>query len=333
MNSKKMALIFSPLLVAIIGAGVFLGVKFNKEKNNDESVNEIVDQFDYSYSKVFLSDSDGVLIPLTIKYEKFDNLGEELLHVTNMLKEDSKVSNDTFNGLLPSDCSVNNLELTEGVLSLDFDENFKNYESKNELKLLESLVWTLTDFTEVDSLVLSIDGEKLTNMPVNNTPIATLDKQIGINNYLLTSSMIFSGERVLSYYEKLIDDTYYYVPVTHYVKNKDELSIYDLTISSLFKNPGITSSMKVCRCLKDTQMVNSSVVNNNILYVSLTEDILFDETTVSLDVYNVIKETTALLEDVVDVSFLMELEEVLVNGKSEEEETQVSKIELNKYYI
>ena len=44
------------------------------------------------------------------------------------------------------------------------------------------------------------------------------------------------------------------------------------------------------------------------------------------------KEVTVLL-DVKDVSFLMELEEVPVNGVEEDEELKVSKIELNKYYI
>ena len=69
-----------------------------------------------------------------------------------------------------------------------------------------------------------------------------------------------------------------------------------------------------------------------ILYLSLSEDILFDETTVSLDIYQLLKEVTVLL-DVKDVSFLMELEEVPVNGVEEDEELKVSKIELNKYYI
>ena len=81
-------------------------------------------------------------------------------------------------------------------------------------------------------------------------------------------------------------------------------------------------------------MVNSSVLNNNVLYLSLSEDILYDETTVSYDVYQVLKESTSLFKDVNDVSFLFDLEEVLVNGKNyEDEEVMVSKTQLNKYYI
>ena len=142
------------------------------------------------------------------------------------------------------------------------------------------------------------------------------------------------GKKVLSYYEKQIDNEFYYIPVTHYVNNKNDLSIYDLTINTLFKEPGITSNLSVCRIFKDTKMVTSSILTNDVLYLSLTEDILFDETTVSLDVYNLMRKVTSLLDDVKDVSFLMELEEVMVNGKIDQDEnTQVSTIILNKYYI
>ena len=100
----------------------------------------------------------------------------------------------------------------------------------------------------------------------------------------------------------------------------------------MFTDPGITSSLEVCRCLTDTSMVTSSILTDNILYLSLTEDILFDELTVSLDVYNLLLKVTTLIEEVEDVSFLFDLEEVMVNGKVEEE-TKVSTIVLNKYYI
>ena len=225
-TKKNLALIISPVLVTCLGLGVFFGVKSNTNNKEDNEVNNQYNEIDYSYSKVFLKDKDNTLVPLTIKYEKFDSLGEELMYVTNMLKVDSKVSNSTFKGLLPSNTKVKSLELKDNVLNLNFDENFMTYDSKDELRLLESLVWTLTDFNEVDSINLYVNDERLTNMPVSNTPIKfNVDRQIGINNYLLTSTILGSGQKVLSYYEKQINDSYYYVPVTHYVNNKENINI------------------------------------------------------------------------------------------------------------
>lgn len=331
LTKKKLILLFTPIFVALIVIGVIFGVKFNeKEQSPSEQPTTLVD---YTYNRVYLSDKDDVLLPLTIKYETFDSQAEELMYLLSMLKVDSSIASDEFNGLLPKECSVKSLDLLDGNLKINFNEDFATYKAQDELRIIESLVWTFTDLDYVNSVSLSMNDELLTHMPVNNLPINNpLDKQFGINNFLLTTSIMGSGVKVLSYYEKEIDEKFYFVPVTHYVNNKDDLSIYDLTIQTLFKDPGITSSLTVCRCIEDTEMLTSSIVNENILYLSLSEDILFDETTVSLDIYQLLKEVTVLL-DVKDVSFLMELEEVPVNGVEEDEELKVSKIELNKYYI
>ena len=331
-NKKTIVLFFMPLLVALMVVGVIFSIKFNKESK--ESNVTFTETIDYSYNKVYLLDNDNVLVPLTIKYETFDTQGEELMYLINCLKENSLVSNDNFKGLLNKEVNVTSINLNEGNLNISFDDKFNEYDKEKELIIVESLIWTFTDLDYVDSVSISINEEVLTNMPVKNTPLnEKMDKHFGINNFVLTSSILHTGEMVLSYYEKVVDSKYYYVPVTHYVSNKDNLSIYDLTILTLFKDPGITSSLDVCRIFKDTSMVTSSVLTDNILYLSLTEDILFDETTVSLDVYNILKEVSVLFDDVKDVSFLMDLEEVMVNKAEDSEEVKVSKIELNKYYI
>ena len=130
------------------------------------------------------------------------------MRLYNDVEETSKVivveDYSTFKGLLPKDCFVKSLNLKDGLLQVDFDSNFANYDVSNELKIVESLVWTLTDFPEVNQIKLLMEGEELTNMPVNNTPLNDLTRNVGINNYLLTTSMIFEGDRVLSYYEKVI---------------------------------------------------------------------------------------------------------------------------------
>lgn len=335
LSSKKIILwIGIPILVVFIVVGFVIGGIYKKKENiNNSNVPPYTNSINYSYNRVYLLDKDDTLIPLTIKHQSFDTTGEEILYLVSMLKDDNSSYSD-FKGVIPSKTTVKSLNLENDILSLDFDNNFTTYDANKELKLLESLVWTLTSLDYVNGIKLSVEGVNLNNMPVSNTPInGTLTKQIGINNYLLTSTIMGTGELVLSYYEKVINDKYYYVPVTHYVSNNDNLSVYDLTIQTLFKDPGLSSSLNVCRCIEDTSMLTGSVLTDNILYLSLSEDILFDEATVSYDVYMIMKEVTALLNDVKDVSFLMDLEEIMVNGVNKDETTIVSKIELNKYYI
>lgn len=332
MKKKKIILIFIPILIVLIVVGILIGNHFKNDEHNQDSSSELESQ-NYTYSTIYLSSNDNVLVPLTVKYDSFSDVGQDLFYVVSLLKKDSEASNKFFNGLIPSETKINSITLKDKTVSIDFDESFFTYEAKDELRLLESLVWTLCDYPEIDSLILSVDGKTIDKMLVNNTPISyPLNKKLGINNFLLTNSIMGKGERVLSYYQKEIDDKNYYVPVTHYVTNDLNLSIYDLTINTLFKEPGITSNLEVCDVFKDTMMVSSCILTDYILYVSLTEDILFDETTVSLDIYKLIKLTTCLLNDVNDVSFLMDLEEVMVNT-NQSEEVQVSQIILNNFYI
>lgn len=331
-NKKTIVLLLAPLLVALMVVGIIFSVRFNKQSN--EKAETFVENVDYTYNKVYLVDNDNVLVPLTIKYETFDSVGEELMYLVSCLKENSEITNNHFKGLLNENVSVTSMNLDEGSLNISFNESFSEYDKEKELRIVESLIWTFTDLDYVDNVTLSINENVLTNMPLKNTPLnEKMDKHFGVNNFVLTSSIFQTGEMVLSYYEKVIDEKYYYVPVTHYVSNNNDLSIYDLTVQTLFKDPGITSELEVCRVFKDTSMVTSSILTDNVLYLSLTEDILFDEVTVSLDVYNILKEVSVLFDDVKDVSFLMDLQEVMVNGVEEDEEVKVSKIELNKFYI
>lgn len=332
-TKKKLLFIFIPILIALIVVSVI--VKNYKDKQNDNILNEnsTNENVDFTYAKIYLLDKDNVLLPLTIKCEEYENPGELYHYLFSCLKEDANYEN--FKGYIPSSCKVNQIEIKDDIVTFDLDENFNKYEAKNELKILEGLTWTFTQFENVDKLELKINGQKLKNMEINKTPLnnyLTKDN-IGINNFLLTSTLFQQGEKVLSYYEKEIDDKFYYVPVTHYVSNKNNLKAYDLTISTLFKKPDPLSNLQVARCISETEMVSNSVVTDNVLYVSLTEDILFDELTVSKDVYELLKLSTQLLSDIKDVSFLIELEQYQVNGLKENEEVQVADIVFNKYYI
>lgn len=335
LNSKQIILlIFSPILLVLIVVGFVFGIKFNRNERHPEVSNPINEPVEYTLNNIFLIDNDKTLVPLTIKHISKDSKAEELMYILSCLKVDNEFANQSFNGILPKECNVKGLSLENNILNINFDDGFKTYSKENELRLLESLVWTFTDLNYVDGVTLSLNDQLLKNMPVSNTPLSyPLTRKMGINNYLLTSSILGSGQQVLSYYEKKIDQNYYYVPVTHYVSNKDNLSLYDLTINALFKDPGITSSLDVCRCFSKTKMVNKSLLTDNILYVSLTEDILFDEASVSLEIYKLIKEVTSLMDEVKDVAFLMDLEEVKVNGFDDEQTQVVASIELNKYYI
>ena len=47
----------------------------------------------------------------------------------------------------------------------------KNYAKEEERQIVESIAWTLTQFTEIKQVQFQINGEKLAKMPVGGTPL------------------------------------------------------------------------------------------------------------------------------------------------------------------
>ena len=95
---------------------------------------------------VYLSSNDNLLTPITVTIEKEELLNDEIIKLVNLLKEDSKAIKGSFKGLLSKDCELNNVEINEDEVTLNFNENFNTYDEKIEKRIIESLVWTTLQY-------------------------------------------------------------------------------------------------------------------------------------------------------------------------------------------
>ncbi len=331
-KARKLILIAIPLIALIILATMLIG----KHNNNAQVVGSNDDMIPKQQVNVYLSSQDNTLVPLTVKYNSKETVGENMLTVLNLIKQNSPICNQTFFGLIPENTNINKLTLNDDkLLTIDFDETFLEYDEKHEVALLQSITWTMTEFEEVVAVSLTLNDEPLLKMPKKLTPVATkLTRDMGINNSLLTSTIDYlDSTRILSYYNKSIDGVNYVIPVSQYVKNEDNLSVYDLTITKLFERPNITSRLTVIESLKDLKLESSSSLDDNILTVSLNEKALFDEQSVQLDVYKMIRASLDSYQEVKDVSFVVNDETLPVNGIQEDQTFLVSSIVYNQYYI
>lgn len=333
-KAKKIMFIAIPILIVMILVTVLIGTK-NKQRyeaNNNVSSPDLVQE----QANIYLASEDRTLVPLTVKYNKKDTLGENLLMVLNLIKEDSPINSDTFHGLVPEDAKVNELSLNDNkILNIDFDEGLFEYDEKDELNILESITWTMTEFEDVDGVSITVDGNPLSKMPRSNTPVAKiLDRSMGINHFLISDTTDYlNATNILSYYSKTIDKKDYLIPVSQYVDNDNHLSVYDLTISKMLEKPSITSRLKVAACLEGIELETASTLKDNNLQVSLNEKALFDEESVQTDIYNLIRASLINYQEIQEVSFLINEQEVMVNGYNKEETFSVSSIVFNEYYI
>src|SRR5699024_4900077 len=106
-----------------------------------------------------------------------------------------------------------------------------------EIKILESVTHTLTQFDNVEKVKLRINGQPLDEMPVNGTPIAQgYSKAQGINVTESDTLDLINSEAVTMYYPASNEENRYYIPVTQYVETKEEGKLASI-VDSLLDSP------------------------------------------------------------------------------------------------
>jgi germination protein M len=188
-------------------------------------------------TELYLIDKNGYVVSQTMSLPKSEGVAKQAL---DYLVENGPVTEmlpNGFRAVLPADTQMS-VNIKDGVATVDFSKEFANYKKEDELKILEAVTWTLTQFDSVDKVKLQMNGEELSSMPVNGTPISDeLSRANGINLDIDGVVDISSTKSVTVYYIGGDQDSYYYVPVTKRVDNDGNNDIQSI-VSALAAGPG-----------------------------------------------------------------------------------------------
>jgi spore germination protein GerM len=308
---KKILAISLP--VCVVGASITTYIVKTKNKENSNLVNNEVNIKNGVKRQVYLVTEDNLLTPITIVIENKELLTDEIASLVNLLKEDSEINHAHFKGVLPNNCDLKNVTIDDKTITLNFNENFNNYNEKLEKRLLESLVWTTLQFDGFDTLKLQVNDVELTSMPLNNTPFpSSLTKSIGINNQLMTGSTYEASVNV--FYEKTIDKDTYYVPVS--IKVNDEDNIYKEVISGINTKLPLYTSLKTSSLVNKIEVLNYNELDeNNNLNLTLSNKALYDEKTIDNKVFDFLVMNLKMNDQYIDtVSITIDDEIINVNG-------------------
>ena len=186
-------------------------------------------------SNIYLLNNDNYLVEFGILVE--DETLKNVPIIIEKLKNNSKHYNG-LKGLIPNNTKINNLNIDNSILEIDFNSELLNVNVEMEEKIIESLVYSLLGLKELEGIKISIDGNPLLNLPKSNIKLdEVLTKQFGINKEYSINSFN-DVKRVVLYYYQELDDNHYYVPITKYVNTKDDkikIIIDNLKNSYLYK--------------------------------------------------------------------------------------------------
>lgn len=172
---------------------------------------------------VYLSDGRGMLVPVTLGIPSEEGV-DEINGALEVLVKGGRYAAYVpagFQGVLPPGTQVNNVTVDEEnkLALVEFNPAFAEYSPQDERRILEALTWTLTGQEGIEQLQIWVDGVKLTEMPVNRTPLdRPLTRALGINIQKADDAIYSSSSPVTVYFSSVTPEgIQYYVPVTRLV--------------------------------------------------------------------------------------------------------------------
>lgn len=224
-------------------------------------------------TEVYLIDKNGYVVPQTLTMPNEKGVAKQSLEY---LIEGGEVSNllpDGFRAVLPADTRVLGTKLEkDGTMIADFSPEFANYKKEDELRILQAITWTLTQFDGVEKVKLRINGYDKDTMPVNNTPISEgLSRADGINFDNSGVVNITQTKPATVYYLAQNGKHMYYVPVTKRIK-VNESDMYTAIVNELVEGPSASSGL-VTDFNPDAQLVSKPKYADGELTLTFNENI------------------------------------------------------------
>lgn len=215
MNMLRKRILRKIYLTTMIVFTLFIISSFTINK----SINNIKVEYQTKISKVYLMDDNDYLlsVPVSVKESVIDSIP---IVINNLKQGYNHISG--LKGIIPNGTKINSLKLQDGLLEIDFNKELLNVNSDLEEKIVESVLFSLLEFKEVEKVKITIDSKPLSNYLKSNILVGEiLTKDFGINKEYSINSTIDIKRVVLYFYEER-DNNKYYVPITKYINSKDD---------------------------------------------------------------------------------------------------------------
>ncbi|MBI2875242.1 MAG: GerMN domain-containing protein [Firmicutes bacterium] len=115
----------------------------------------------------YVDPSGSQLVPLTVQVEKVEGIARETLK--QLVRSEENVSMAAGMGAqptIPIDTEIRGLSIRNGLARVDFSKELLDYSGFDQERLMvESIVWTLTEFPTVQSVQIMVEGKILSTLP------------------------------------------------------------------------------------------------------------------------------------------------------------------------
>lgn len=195
-------------------------------------------------SAIYLIDKNNYVARTTINIEAKEKEAKaiELINALINGTNKNKYLPDGFKTYIPSGTIINKISIDNDLITLDFNENFLNINNIDEEKMIESIVYTLTEIDGIKNVKILVDGKVLNKLPISGKIIPTpLNRSIGINKKVRSNSFKNTQDITTYFINNDDNNNSYYVPVTTTTDNQGEK--IEIIIKELESKDNIDSNL------------------------------------------------------------------------------------------
>ena len=239
-------------------------------------------------SPIYLLNNNNYVIRTTIPTSN-QNIADkikELISALTIGSDKNEYIPSNFQAIIPQNTKLISQSLENGLLKLNFSRDLLNVSKENEEKLIESLIYTLTDLKEVKEIMIFIENDKLEYLPQAKINLPnTLTREFGINKiYDITNLKDLTKTTI--YYIGKEDNLTYYVPVTKIDNNPDnkiKIIIDELKSSPIYETNLISYLASSVELLNYEELENQiSLSFNNAIFSDLNNNDILEEVKYSI---------------------------------------------------
>ncbi|RFU65920.1 GerMN domain-containing protein [Peribacillus glennii] len=224
-------------------------------------------------TELYLIDKEGYVVPQTIELPNSQGVAKQALEYLVVNGPVSNVLPNGFRAVLPADTQIDLNIDKDGVAVVDFSPEFKNYKKEDELKIVQAITWTLTQFDSVKKVKLQMNGRELKEMPVNGTPLQEgLTRAHGINLDTTEVADITNTRPLTVYYVGGDEGSHYYVPVTKRVSETKQDNVAAV-IDELIKGPSYSYNL-LSDFMPDVKLLDSPKLSEGKVTLNFNKSIL-----------------------------------------------------------
>ncbi len=246
--------------IALIIVGILYFFPSSSEITN---VPITTNYLDVIKNPIYLINKDNYVIRTDIIVNSDTPLdkAKELIEALTIDSSKSEYIIKNFKPIIPKNTKIIDISLEDGLLKVNFSKEFLNVTKDEEEKLIEALVYTLTEIKEIKEIMIFIEKEKLEILPQSQVRLPnTLNRNIGINK-VYDLDNLKNASKTTIYFLNKEDDLLYYVPVTK-VHNDDSNKI-EIIIEELKSSP-IYQTNLISYLASSTELLNYETLENQI---------------------------------------------------------------------